>query len=268
MTQLQKRLKSASYFVLRYLFQRRFLIAASPKRSIRLRFKTEDAIGRTIFKKGDYETHLSDFISESVRLLPGEIALDIGANIGWHSLLLARVSQGQNPIYAFEPDPLNFALLTENLALNGITAVHPFNLAVGEESGTKRLFKYPAKNLGRHSLLPIHNGESIDVACISLNEFFVKHSLDPEKVRFIKVDVEGYELFVLRGGSTVLKHARIVVLEYIPEHMIQGGLQPEELLDTLYREGLKPHLLDAGQPRPVSREEISRRKACDLVWLR
>jgi hypothetical protein len=181
------------------VLRRPFLTAHCPSRSAWFRFKTEDAIGRTMFKKLDYETDVSDFISENVRIECGEIALDVGANIGWYSILFSRLAGGGGSVFAFEPDPLNYKLLVENVKLNAAHSVLPCNLAVGEDCSTKLLFRYPDKNLGRHSLLPINAGAGIEASA----------------VRILKVDVEGYEIFVFRGASEVLRSVKVVVTEYI-----------------------------------------------------
>jgi FkbM family methyltransferase len=264
---MNKLLKGVLYFVMRYVCRRSFLTADCPKRSVRMKFKTEDAVGRTMFKTGDYESAISDFVSR-IELRPGEVAFDVGANIGWYSVLIAAATANRNTVYAFEPDAFNFNLLYENVSLNGASSVLPVRLAVGEESCTKTLFKYPSKNLGRHSLLPIGQDGSEMVECVALDDFCLSRGIDPARVAFLKIDVEGYEMFVIRGASTVLQHARVVVTEYIPKQLAHGGVQGEDFIDSMGERGFEPHLVEEGRLCLKSREQIKALEACDIIWMR
>ena len=84
--------KGISYFLSRYLLRKGFLNAHITTYDLNIRFKTEDAAGRRLYKRGDYEPHLTQFVAENFKLKTKQHALDIGANLGWYSLLLNKIS--------------------------------------------------------------------------------------------------------------------------------------------------------------------------------
>ena len=237
--------RSLQYVAGRYLRRRPFMLARADIHGMRFRFKVEDSVGRHIFKHGTYEAPSTRWLIENLVLAPGDVALDIGANIGWYSILLHKQASPGATIFAFEPDPLNFRLLSENLALNDAHQVQALERAIGETSARLKLHLYDAKNLGRHSLLPINHGSSIDVQAISVDGFLKQRRLRPERVRFVKMDVEGYELFVLRGMVTLLEHSPMILAEYSPQTMRKSGLDPASVLETFAKHGFAAHAIGA-----------------------
>ncbi len=186
---------------------------------ISLLFKTEDAVGRYIYKHGIYEPYITSLI-EKLRFRENDTVIDIGAHIGWYSILIDKLSPENVKIFSFEPDPLNFKLLKENLVLNSASKVTPINKAVGESNKKAKLFLYPDKNRGRHSLLPLHKYDTVEVDVIKLDDWVKRKNI--KHIKLIKIDVEGYEYFVLKGGLNVLKLTENIILEYSPEYMKKG----------------------------------------------
>jgi len=83
-------MKSLLYLIHRFLLKRPFLVATENRFRCKFRFKTPDCIGRTIYRKGDYEPVLTKYILEQLNFAKGDIFLDVGANIGWYAILLAK----------------------------------------------------------------------------------------------------------------------------------------------------------------------------------
>jgi hypothetical protein len=128
---------------------------------------------------------------------------------------------------------------------------------------------YGAKNLGRHSLLPINRGSSIDVQIVSVDEFLQLRRLRPERVKFVKMDVEGYEIFVLRGMGTLLEHSPMVLAEYSPQTMRKSGLDPASVLQTFAKYGFAAYTIGATGLQPRALEWLSRGdRTLDLVWIK
>jgi len=263
-----KTIRSLKYVINRFFLRKQFLIATEKRHGARLKFKTEDVVGRHIYKRGDYEKHLSDYIETHVFFEPGDIALDVGANIGWYSLLLSKIMPENSVIYAFEPDPLNFKLLNYNIKLNSADNIVPVNCALSDKNETKKLYQYSNKNLGRHSLLDINEGEYVEVEALILDEYLAANNIDAHRVKFLKIDVEGYEYFALCGAVGVLENVNTVISEFVPRHMKKGGVDPGLLIELLTGKGLKPHILQEGRLVPVSRDELLSKDACDIVWIR
>lgn len=261
--------QSICYFANRYLLRRPFLVAKANQYGMRFRFKTEDVVGRHIYKYGSFEEATTRALAKQVRLGPGDIALDIGANIGWYSVLLDRLASPGASVLAFEPDPLNFRLLQENLALNATTKVEAIQSAVADADTTMRLYLYGTKNLGRHSLLPINQGQSVEVKTVAMDALLTGRGYRFEQVKFIKMDVEGYELFVLKGMPRLLQSVPLIFMEYSPETMRRNQIDPCELLRLMSHNGFSPHTAEREELQPLLLSDLEISKVSqDLIWLR
>jgi FkbM family methyltransferase len=261
--------KNVSYFVARYLLQRKFLVARAPSFDLRLRFRIEDAIGRWIFKRGSYEADLTAYLTSHVAFAEGSVFLDVGANIGWYSLVLARAAKARISILAFEPDPLSFRLLSENIALNGCDAVRAVQLAASDRDGAALLYQYANKNRGRHSLLPINAAGTVEIRTTSLDGFLEREGIDPADVAFMKIDVEGYELHVLNGARRLLDFVPLVLCEYAPGYMRRGGIDPASLVSAFREKHYVPHALRDGELQAVAAADLAAIESNDnFFWVK
>jgi FkbM family methyltransferase len=135
----------------------------------------------------------------------GGVMIDIGANIGRMSV--PRVILGDvTAAYCAEPDPLNYTCLVRNARLNGLAGlVLPDHLAIGAAEGTVRLER--ARSTGGHRVLPegaATQRDTVEVPCLPLDLWVERMGIDLSEVRFIKVDVQGSEVDVLRGAPRTL----------------------------------------------------------------
>ncbi len=217
-------------------------------RALDLRFLASpaDDTGRHIVRDGVHEPENSTWIVEHVQLGDGDVALDIGANIGWYSCLLDRLGTGAFDVYCFEPEPLNFAMLLRNIALNRAGHVHQQQLALGDSAGSIDLYLYKDSNRGRHSVLPVHDGEKIQVPVTRLDSWWQSQDLGARRLRFIKIDIEGYELPALRGAGELLNRCETLMLEYSPAYMRKADLDPVALLQLLVQAGFRVCTLSNG----------------------
>ena len=246
--------------------RRDFLIARLPRPGLRFRVKTEDVVGRHIYKYQVHEPELTSILLSTLAIGPDDVVIDIGANIGWYSILLDKIAPIGADIYAFEPDPLNFELLGDNLHINDARKVHPFRLAVAEEEGVMKLYRYDANNLGRHSLLELQTGSAVDVQTTTLDRFWVEQGLGDRTPRFIKIDIEGYELHALRGARAVLERCPTVLCEFSPEYMRTGGIEPVDLVNLLAGQGFEPHRITAGGLERIDRAMVERLEGITDLW--
>jgi FkbM family methyltransferase len=165
-------------------------------------------------------------------LKAGQTVLDIGANIGYYTLIAARIVGPKGKVYAFEPDPDNFALLKKNVEANGYTNVVLVNRAVSDKTRTARLFLNPS-NRGDHRLYDSNDGRpSIAVQTIRLDDFFKK--LD-KKIHFIKMDIQGSEASALNGMKGLIRQNTPLrlVTEFSPGSLKLNGQDPRKYLKTL-----------------------------------
>jgi FkbM family methyltransferase len=259
--------RSASYFINRWILQRPFLLARSPDFDLKLKVKTEDVVGRHLYKYQIHEPELSAFLAEELTFEPGDIIIDIGANIGWYSLIFERLAPEGVNIFSFEPDPLNFQLLKHNLQLNTATKVTAIQKALSDKDGEQTLYQHDNKNLGRHSLLPLQEGRSVTVSTTSLDHFWDENGLGSRTPKFIKIDIEGYELLALRGADSVLERCPAILCEYSPAYMRQGGINPGDLIDLLTGYGYEPHEMHATGMQSVDANSLrDLDRMTDLFW--
>ena len=246
------------------------MVAQVPQHHLRFKFKTEDALGRALYKHQINDPGSTRCFLTNVHLEENDVVLDIGANIGWYSLLFDKYSPSSVSIYAFEPDPLNYGLLAINAERNNARKITCIPKALSDKSETKTLYLYPNKNRGRHSLLPLNKGEKIQVATTTIDEFVKESQIDPRRVKFIKMDVEGYEYFVLQGADTVLPHLPLLHTEYSLSYLQKGGIDPKQFIDLIVGYQFNPYVIDAqGGLRQMPHEQlIALPQAVDILWVK
>lgn len=248
-------LRSAAFFVQRFVLGRRTLLAQVPEFDLELRVPAGDAVGRHLYEDAMHAPAVIDFLATRLELAPDDVVFDIGANIGWYALLLARLAPRGVAIHAFEPDPWARGMLQENLSRNRADAVVVAADAVGESSGAAELLRYGHRR-AKGGLLPVGAPEKVSVPMVSLDDYCRAHGLERRTVGLIKIGIEGFEYFALRGAERTLARCRAVLAEYAPERLAQAGIEPVALLDLLVAAGFTPTVLDAAGPREVTRDEL------------
>jgi len=146
-------------------------------------------------------------------LKPGMTFVDVGANIGIHTVTAAKAVGDAGCVFGFEPEPNNFRMLTENTRRNACTNVVLENAAVGEQASRLALF-LATGSIGTHSLVqsgPAADASTIEVDVVSLDEYFATKE---QSVDVLKIDVEGYEPSVLKGAQKLLAGVSALMFEY------------------------------------------------------
>ena len=168
-------------------------------------------------------------------------ALDIGANIGYNSYVFARIIDPGYQVFAFEPDPRNFSQLQEVVRRYGLRGkVVPVCSAVGNSEGEVE-FWHNREHPANHRIFTPTLRQTVDnrrnvfrVPICSIDRFFESHDR-PTTIRFIKIDVQGFELPVCEGMIRILERnpRAIVVIEYEPAALSTLGFPAKALLDFL-----------------------------------
>jgi FkbM family methyltransferase len=140
---------------------------------------------------GFYEREKQRCISRAVR--PGSVFWDVGANVGFYSLLASELV-GSGRVYAFEPVPRNLAFLAKHLALNHVTNVEVLALAVSDTNG---VFSFETEDSGFMGHLADHG--TLMVPTATLDSLVEGHQILPP--HYVKMDIEGAELLALDGAS-------------------------------------------------------------------
>lgn len=172
---------------------------------------------------------------------PGGIAIDAGAHLGYFSLRLARLVGRDGAVHAFECDPRLIPRLKRHAEINGLSwlTVNACGLLDVEKDAEL----YLPDQLGWSSTIKDAWGatQSTNVRMTTIDHYVAERGIDPERLSFIKLDVEGAELLALRGASSVLRQTSApVLIEYLPERMGQLGQQPEELEGLMAEHGYVP----------------------------
>src|SRR3989344_1260119 len=186
---------------------------------------------------GIYEPLAVKNFQESVQA--GDVVLDIGAHIGYYTLMAAKRVGKKGKVYAFEPNQDNCALLTKNLKLNNFKNVVLVNKAVSRSSGKVKFFLSNVST-GMHSLIDIDNKSEniIEIEAVSLNDFFGKKI---PTVSIIKMDIEGGEYTALEGMNHLLKKSKhmAILTEFSPFSIIKAEKSPRGFLNLLMSYGFK-----------------------------
>jgi FkbM family methyltransferase len=207
-------------------------------------------LGWSVHFFGTYEPEVRAVMRE--HLHTGDVAFDVGANVGWHALMMAsRVGAGGR-VCAFEPNETTRRRLIAAIEDNALSNVVVDARAVSDRVGAAGFNAPPAGHVwdGTGRLSREVTGTSIE--CTTLDAFAESQQIG--RVSFIKIDVEGWELAVLRGAERLLQIARpVVVFEYDPAYVSRSGGTGKALMALLARSGYEVFLLHPRRRRiPVS----------------
>jgi FkbM family methyltransferase len=160
-------------------------------------------------------------------LQPGDTFVDVGAHIGWFTTIASRRVGPDGAVIACEPYPANAAALKENLALNHARNVRLVEMALGSQPGELSLA--PAGDSGGITALDWGQGERVTASMTTLDEVVA----EAPAVTLLKMDVEGWEPHVLRGGGETLRRTERVLIEINKPALTKAGSSPEEIYGLL-----------------------------------
>jgi len=199
--------------------------ATLPVGSQRFRFyglKRPDYMWGLLARKRMYEPEVIALLERELR--PGDTFLDVGAHLGAFSLLASRLVGKQGRVLALEPDAKSWRLFKLNVRSNGVQEglVWLDPIAASDRDGTAYL-----SGLGGDGVSALSDA-GLEVDCRTLDTLVPDRGLEPDVV---KIDVEGGEGAVLRGGQATLRQARCVIVELHAEKMRAMGDDPDAVLD-------------------------------------
>jgi len=188
-------------------------------------------IGAKIIYTGDYEPSLKKIFRSLIK--EGDHVLDIGANIGFHTLYFAELVGPSGIVTAFEPVLVNYKALSTNIAINEVQNIIAKNIALGIENETINIrADENSTNPGAYNLFDKEG--NVVIECRIGDEVV----MDNENVDFIKIDVEGYETFVLEGlMTTITKQRPIIIFEYDIHYHKKTGLPEDHIFSMLSEVG-------------------------------
>jgi len=189
---------------------------------------------------GEYEPAIAGIIRAFTR--GGFEYVDVGANVGLHTVAasFARKSAAQR-VFAFEPEPATFAILTRNVTSNALANVECVQAAAGQEPGRLRLNVSDGTNEGAHSFVARdHTAPGPEVPILQLDSYFAASERRLADRFLMKIDVEGFEPSVLAGAHGLLSSAAncAVLIEVFPSLLASGGHTADDVFRALRQSGL------------------------------
>ena len=186
----------------------------------------DPGIGSELILRGCHEKLASRQVRQTMR--PGMTVLDVGANIGYYAVMEGLRVRPGGTVYAIEPEPRNVELLRNNVALNKLQdTIKVYQMAIGDECQTSKLNLSTASSRHTIGIVPPGLGEdalgTIDVEVMTLDKFIENEGIEPKRVGFLRMDVEGYEGKIFKGMSHFLKEndSLTVFIEFHPSRIDQ-----------------------------------------------
>jgi FkbM family methyltransferase len=205
---------------------------------------TIEMLQQYIYFFGVWEPDLTRWITR--RLAPGDTFIDVGANIGYYSVLASMLVGDAGQVVAIEASPEIFRALQSNLARNSVKNVRAANLAVSDCKRALKLFRGHVYNTGLTTVVEEQGFEfecEVDAAPLST----ILRPEEMQTARLIKIDVEGAEFSVVDGMLPLLCSGRAdleIIIEVHPEHLAQLGKRPEDFLTIFSDAGFHAYLLE------------------------
>lgn len=211
-----------------------------------LELDNHDFLQRSINITGEWDREIAQLIRQ--RMGPGKVFLDVGANIGYFSLLAAHCGA---EVIAVEPNPVCVEKFHANIARNkAIIELHP--VALGQSPGEARLHIDRDDNLGGGSVSPVYSaGNAIKVPVDTLD-----HIVKGRRIDLIKMDIEGAEVQTLLGARQTLADCAAIVCEVSEYSLKLFGNSKDQLFDIMNSHGFVHRILS-----PIRKSNASQRAA-------
>ena len=187
------------------------------------------ALSRQLWINPNYEHTATLFFQDYLK--NGDSMIDVGSSIGTVTLESASHVGDKGKIYSIEPNPRIFKYLHGNIKLNNFKNIQTFNVALGNEDGTISFSDNRSDDI--NSVNDSNTG--INVTIKSLDSLPINES----SISLLKIDVIGYEKFVLLGGLKCLKKIKCIHIPIIEKHFRQYGYSFQEIFDILLQNGFK-----------------------------
>lgn len=191
---------------------------------------------------GEFETEI---VKNEIK--PNDVVIDIGAHIGYFTLLFAKLVGPEGKVFSFEPEPKNFELLTKNIEINNYENVITESKIVSDKNKTCTLYTFETSSGANRIYKPNENinVKPIEVDSISLDEYF-KNSEFLKRIKFVKIDVEGAELLVLKSMKSIFQNNNNIklLLEFNPKFLLEIGSKSSDFFNLLHSESFSIFFID------------------------
>lgn len=180
---------------------------------------------------------------------PGDVVIDIGANIGFFTLISLAEVGPTGKVYSIEAHPRIFGYLKGNISANNFKNYKIYNLALGEKRGLILFSDESHDDLNTIT----HGDEGIEIQMVRLDDLDIKE----ESIALLKIDVEGYEKFVLQGATKFLRRVQCIFFESWENHFTKFSYTLADIFDILTSAGFKVLRIEKGSLISVERNYCS-----------
>lgn len=209
--------------------------------NVSLRLWVAKLRGTTIYQTD--ETFLRSYLKK------GDVVIDVGANIGFLTLI-SSVTVGQtSKVYSIEAHPKTYKALCGNIKLNGFKNIKTFNLAIGKKQGY--ITFSDKKQDDRNSVTSDSKGVKVEMKTLDSLD------INQSSIALLKIDVEGYEKFVLEGANRLLENTLCVYYESAENHFREFGYSCADLADILIAKGFDLFRFDNSKLIRLDKSHIS-----------
>ncbi|WP_321422005.1 FkbM family methyltransferase [uncultured Methanobacterium sp.] len=192
-----------------------------------------------ILNFGFYEKEELDMVLKLVE--KGFYFYDIGANIGWYSINIAKKVENIK-IFAFEPIPITYNYLKKNIELNNLSQISTFNFGLSDEENEFIFYYYPEGSVNA-SLVNLSKRQSVEEVLCNVKK--LDNFVQDKPVDFIKCDVEGAELLVFKGGlKSINKHKPIIFTELLRKWAFKFDYHPQDVVEILKDLGYSCYVIE------------------------
>jgi FkbM family methyltransferase len=188
-----------------------------------------------------YDDFLEDFVKS--RIKKDDTIIDLGANIGFFSLLFAQQIENKGKVYAFEPEPTLFELLKKNVDINNFENIEVIQKAVSNKTENTKLFL--SHNPNDHRIYDPHDDRKyVNIESTRLDDFFQDSDVE---INFIKSNIQGADFAAILGMPKIIKKSKnLEIIAEFSSPLLEGfGFSPREFLITLQNFGFKIYDLDS-----------------------
>lgn len=196
------------------------------------------------------DAHEIELLNDNIK--KGDVVCDIGANIGFYTKIISNLVGASGYVHAFEPDKKNFKYLQRNC--DNLSNVSLNQEAVSEQDGTVTVYVSDFLNVDHRTYEPESYKTKYQMPCISIDSYLQKN----RKVDFIKMDIQGYEMFALKGMQQCLKQNHHIKLlsELWPYGLQKSGSNVEQFAIFLFQLGFQIFLFNDGDQKPMDMQDL------------
>lgn len=224
-------------------------LAVYEAEGIKLKLYPDEALNLGIIHLGTINPYETQIIKQIIK--PGNVFIDVGGFVdGWHGLLASKLAGLKGKVIIFEPTPDFYQRLIINASLNKFKNIIIENLALSTKDGKRKFYQgdgassFFYTHTNKHSLKPVRE---ITVKTTSLDSYLTKHNI--AKVDLIKIDVEGSEMEVIKGGINLFKRktAPDIIIEVVNDFLQSGQTSEKQLIDLFSELDYVPYAIKDGK---------------------